>query len=724
MIKHASLDKLVGTSVGTYVVEQYIGQSKLGASYLAHADQTTTYVLRFLEGPAHATPKEREAYLEHFHYRANQIAAFKHPHILPLVDFGVFRGLPYLVTPHIPLRSLRTRIDKNGALNTFTVGRYLDQIATALEYAHEHGVLHDDLSVDTIFIRLDGQLVVTDFGMGSLLEMNSPDKARKQSLAWGEGYAPEQLLGKPIQPATDVYALGAVIYHLLTGSPVFAGNTRDDIVQQQLYASIPPLTQHSDVPVGVYSVLACAMAKDAEQRFNQPGAFANAYHHALGAVDKTRVPFAVSDVLSTKKLPAIVIETSLADTQLADDARSNNQSAGTERTSGRIHTVHQPPVQRATEEKPAGAKPEGSNDSPRPALMGRLRKRGRGRVKLALLVVSLIALLIITGAAVGVTLLLQKNNAVAHASGQVTFFSSQPGANEQTNALQITVAQLVAPPAGKVYEAWILNDQTEDVVGLGKLVATKQGWSLTYSGTNSNLLTAGNKLEVTLERGAVTVPAGPVILLVNFPVHAFQHIEHLLVSFPPAPAKTALLLGLMQQTHMLDNQAVVLQTVANSKNAAMMVCMAQSMLDIIEGAHGLHYHPLSDTCMDLGVIANGDGYGLLGQGYVSTAEKHAALALSQPDATNTMHEHAASMDIALTNISGWVTTMEQDLLQVRGHPTDLTALQEITTLADNAYRGVDVNGNGQIEPIAGEAGALVAFQQGQLMATLSLAPPV
>ena len=63
MIKHAPLDKLAGTSVGTYYLERYIGQSKLGASFLAHADQTTTYLLRFLEGPVHATTKEREAYL-------------------------------------------------------------------------------------------------------------------------------------------------------------------------------------------------------------------------------------------------------------------------------------------------------------------------------------------------------------------------------------------------------------------------------------------------------------------------------------------------------------------------------------------------------------------------------------------------------------------------------------------------------------------------------------
>ena len=80
------------------------------------------------------------------------------------------------------------------------------------------------------------------------------------------------------------------------------------------------------------------------------------------------------------------------------------------------------------------------------------------------------------------------------------------------------------------------------------------------------------------------------------------------------------------------------------------------------------------------------------------------------------------MDIGLSNITTWVTTIEQDVLQLRAHPTNLASIQEITTLADDAYHGVDVNGDGQIDPVIGEAGALTAYQQGQLMATLSLAP--
>ncbi len=78
------------------------------------------------------------------------------------------------------------------------------------------------------------------------------------------------------------------------------------------------------------------------------------------------------------------------------------------------------------------------------------------------------------------------------------------------------------------------------------------------------------------------------------------------------------------------------------------------------------------------------------------------------------------MDVALTNVTRWLTTIEQDVLLLQEHPSDLSSLQEITTLADEAYHGVDVNGDGQIDPVIGEAGTLTAYLQGQLMATLSL----
>jgi hypothetical protein len=330
-------------------------------------------------------------------------------------------------------------------------------------------------------------------------------------------------------------------------------------------------------------------------------------------------------------------------------------------------------------------------------------------------------LLLIVASVLGAVTLTQRGAATANASGQATFFADPNHPGGETNALRLTIQNLAAPPSSSEYEAWIINDQSEQVTGLGKLTEKNQIWSLTFSEANTNLLAEGNELEVTLEQGEVTAPTGKAILVGTFPVKAFQHIQHLLVSFPTTPGKIGLLVGVVQQTHALDIQAAVLQSVAASHDDVAIDCVAQSMLDIIEGTHGTHYQPLAQTCIQRSMTVRGDGFGLLGKnGYAAGVEEHASLALSQPDATSIMGQHAALMDIALSNISGWVTTIEQDLLRLQAHPTDLSLIQEIAALTDAAYRGVDANSNGQIDPVTGEAGALTAYQQGQLMATLSL----
>jgi hypothetical protein len=339
-----------------------------------------------------------------------------------------------------------------------------------------------------------------------------------------------------------------------------------------------------------------------------------------------------------------------------------------------------------------------------------------------MLIAALVVLLVVASSAVGIALLAQKGSAQSNASGQITFFANQSDPTGQTNALRISIQGLTAPPTGYGYQAWILNDQTEAVTSLGGLKEQGQTWSLTYSETISNLLAIGDKMEITQEQGVVRAPAGPVILTGTFPVLAFQHIQHLLVSFPETPGKVGMLIGLLQQTHLLDRQAAVLQSVATSGDTVTIGCVARSMLDIIEGTQGAHYRPLTGTCTGRNVTVAGDGFGLLGKGFVAGAEEHASLALSQKDATSVMRQHAADMDIALTNISGWVTTIGQDLLHLQAHPTDLSSLQQITELSDNAYHGVDINGDGQIDPVAGEAGALTAYQQAQFMATITLTP--
>ncbi len=111
-----------------------------------------------------------------------------------------------------------------------------------------------------------------------------------------------------------------------------------------------------------------------------------------------------------------------------------------------------------------------------------------------------------------------------------------------------------------------------------------------------------------------------------------------------------------------------------------------------------------------------------GSGFLSGAAEHATLAISQPDATAMMHQHAALLEIAVSNVKSWVTTIDQDALHLSNNPSDLSQVSAIVQLADAAYHGVDANGDGHIDPVVGEGGALTAFLQGQLMATLTLRP--
>jgi serine/threonine protein kinase len=704
MLKNSTFEKWIGTSLGNYRIEEFIEQSNWGPVFLARSNtNTTSYLLRFLTRQANQSSKSHELYLERFQYQASQIANLQHPNILPLIDFGVYKGLPYLVSPQMSMRSLLSRLERSGPLDVITIGRYLDQIATALEYGHEHAVLHESLSVESVFIRLDGQLVVADFGVRKLLEMDRQDTEQNLIKGLSDVTAPEQLLGKPSSPATDVYALGAVLYHMLAGAPVFVGSTYEELAQQHLYASVPPLSRwRGDLPSGLYSIIARALAKDPVQRFSQPGMLANAYHRIVAPNNKIRTPFIVS-------------ATPASDLALTERAWSPNGSVPIDQSNGQPRSTSQPSMPHSLHGFDAD---DSTGFSPRPELMRRFQRR---KVSNITLIVGLIVLLAIASGLIGGVLLSQRSSAMSNASGQVTFFTNQDGPDGQTDALNIVVHGLDAPPAGSEYAVWLINQDSEAVVALGTLKMNNQTGSLTYSGANSNVLSPGDKFEITQEQGAVVAPAGKVILTGTFPIKSFAHVGHLLIDYPPTPGKIGLMVGVLEQTRLLDIQAAVLQNVAASQNTTGISCEAQSMLDIIEGIHGSNYKQLDESCTLQNVTTTGDDFGLQGKkGYLTGSTAHAGYAISQPDATSAMHVHTALMDISLSNIDGWLTKIDQDALILRTHPTNASKVDEIIRLADNAYHGVDVNGDGQIDPVAGEAGAITAFQQAQLIATLTL----
>ncbi|HEX7737756.1 MAG TPA: zinc ribbon domain-containing protein [Ktedonobacteraceae bacterium] len=372
-----------------------------------------------------------------------------------------------------------------------------------------------------------------------------------------------------------------------------------------------------------------------------------------------------------------------------------------------------------------------SSETPAPAtLPGIASSRQRGRPALLILAVGLLVLL--AGGTFLTIGLLKNRQAVStgglasNASGQVSFFDG-PNGSDGTDALRITISGLNALSAGSRYDAWLVDEANEHTTALGALSAQGANFTLSFTGNGkngqpgTNLLGSGNVVEVTQEQGSVQLPTGKVLLSAHFPPAAFVHVRHLLFSFPTTPGKIGLLVGLLEQTRLLNAQALALQSVAGSQNTTAVRCIAQSIIDISEGPQGAHYQPLPATC---GVsLPTGDGFGILGKnGYANTAATHASLAATQTDSNSTIRLHASEVEVGTTNITAWVTTIDQDALTLLNNPSSQASVSAISALADHAFHGVDSNGNGQIESIAGEEGAATAYLRGQLMATLTLIP--
>jgi hypothetical protein len=369
-------------------------------------------------------------------------------------------------------------------------------------------------------------------------------------------------------------------------------------------------------------------------------------------------------------------------------------------------------------------------------------KRGRRISNRAIVFIGLLLILLVGGVSAGAAVLYNngsktanqdtnKNNATkapstgttnpanSGTSAVVSLNDSKDGVG-QTSALTLRTVGLSAPPAGSQYQAWWIDTANERILPLGVLTQNGQDFEVSFSG-KTNLLGEGNEVRITQEEGQASAPTGKLIMQAALPEKALVHIKHLHFAFPTTPNNVGLLVGLREQARLLNAQALVLKGV--SANPQTVSCIAQGMINIIEGKNGEHFQELSSTCASV-VTIKGDGFGLLGKSaYIKLAADHAALAAQQPDATeDIVKKHAGHVRIATENLTRWTTELNTDALSLLANPGDNAKVQKIVTLADRILNGTDINNNETVDPIPDEAGAITAYNHGQLMATLNLKP--
>ena len=254
--------------------------------------------------------KDKEL-LARFHKEAQAIAALDHPNILQIYDFGVVKGTPYLVMPYISGGSLADLM-KQGPLTFDEIGVYLDQIGSALDYAHQRGIVHRDIKPSNLLIRPNGQLVLMDFGLVKLLQ--NAALAEQTAIVGTVAYmAPEQYYGL-VSAASDIYMLGVLLYQMLAGKLPFEGNTTAMVVGHVHLAlgslSAQPTMRpvHPAVVHALDLVLAQVLAKLPVDRYPNCQALCSAYYTALNA-DPNRAARYHSSDKQPVALPATVSPT-------------------------------------------------------------------------------------------------------------------------------------------------------------------------------------------------------------------------------------------------------------------------------------------------------------------------------------------------------------------------------------------------------------------------------
>src|SRR5687768_5777861 len=217
---------------------------------------------------------------ERFLAEIKTTASLQHPHILPLHDSGEAAGTVFYVMPYVEGESLRDRLRREKQIPVDEAVRITKEIASALDYAHRHGVVHRDIKPENILLH-DGQALVADFGIALAVSRSDGGTRMTEtgmSLGTPHYMAPEQAMGdREISPRVDVYALGCVLYEMLTGDPPFTGSTAQAIVARVVTESPRSMvTQRRTIPAHVEGAVFTALEKLPADRFASAGEFAAA----------------------------------------------------------------------------------------------------------------------------------------------------------------------------------------------------------------------------------------------------------------------------------------------------------------------------------------------------------------------------------------------------------------------------------------------------------------
>jgi serine/threonine-protein kinase len=398
-------EKLTGTRLGEYQVRELLGRGGMATVYKGYDPALDRNVaIKVI-----TTSGQPSDFAVRFQREARVVARLRHPNIVHIYHFGVQHDIVYMVQELLAGPTLERRIREAGQrrMAAERVHLIVAQLAAALDFAHSQGVVHRDVKPSNALYNAHGQMVLTDFGIA-----RSPADTMRTATGPGvvmgtPGYlAPEQAISSvTLTPACDVYALGVVLFELLTGRLPFEADTPMGVVLKHLYDNPPPPSSlRADLPQALDKVVLRALSKEPAERYPSASGLAQALHAAWpqgrpSASQTAARPAAESSARARVSRAAYAGATTPATP--TPPAKARTVGAGTTPTARR--TPPGTPAARTTP-KPVATPPRNASPTrtparvtPRPAAQRAPARRSLARLRVGLLTLDIVAALILFG---------------------------------------------------------------------------------------------------------------------------------------------------------------------------------------------------------------------------------------------------------------------------------------------------------------------------------------
>jgi serine/threonine protein kinase/DNA-binding XRE family transcriptional regulator len=274
-------EDLSGRAIRGYALGERLGSGGMGAVYRAVQPLVEREVAIKIILPMYANHPD---FIRRFEAEAQLVARLEHPHIVPLYDYWREPSVAYLIMRLLRGGSVQTLLRSGTVLSSETILRMMEQIGSALSASHRAGVVHRDLKPANVLLDEDNNAYLADFGIAKNLSSPSSETQADMVIGSPDYISPEQIRSEFVRPQTDIYALGVMLYELLTGKVPFRGNTPFDVMSQHLNTPLPLLAEYRiGLPKSLDDVIEHATAKDPLQRYENVELMLNDLRSALGA---------------------------------------------------------------------------------------------------------------------------------------------------------------------------------------------------------------------------------------------------------------------------------------------------------------------------------------------------------------------------------------------------------------------------------------------------------